>query len=438
MLEAPETSYAPKVTAGTRGAAGPRDGAAGKREPGAKAPVRRRVAEAAGPQLRRDLTDDYARAQTESAARPRTMRFTGLRFRLRGGVPKSVTGRVVAGAVALACVVGFTAVVWEARSYLLHDPRLVVTSSSAIQITGNSHLTRPQLLSIFGEDVDRNLLTVPLAERRVELEQLPWVQHAAVMRLLPNRIRVAIVERTPVAFVREGGHIGLVDASGVLMDISPDAMESDRLDKDGAAQAQAASRYSFPVVTGVQASDPLSTRAARMELYQRFLADLDAGKEKLSTTLSEVDLTSPEDVKALIATGGAEILVHFGDDDFLERYQRFQQRLPEWRAQYPKLASVDMRYERQVVLEMAPGSAVPAAADEAATAKASAPVAAAKPAAKSGVKPTAKKVAVKPVKPVAKAVPVPPAGGHLQTAFDVHAKPGTAARPKTSSQAGPQ
>jgi cell division protein FtsQ len=51
--------------------------------------------------------------------------------------------------------------------------------------------------------------------------------------------------------------------------------------------------------------------------------------------------------------------VHFGDEKYLERYHQYQAHLAEWRTQYPKLASVDMRYERQVVLEMQPGTAVP-------------------------------------------------------------------------------
>jgi cell division protein FtsQ len=50
---------------------------------------------------------------------------------------------------------------------------------------------------------------------------------------------------------------------------------------------------------------------------------------------------------------GSDIQVHFGDSDFLARYRSYQQHLPEWRQQYPHLASVDMRYENQVVLDMA-------------------------------------------------------------------------------------
>jgi cell division protein FtsQ len=97
-----------------------------------------------------------------------------------------------------------------------------------------------------------------------------------------------------------------------------------------------------------------------MKIYLGFVRELDSGGEKVSGKLSEVDVSNPEDVKALLAdAGGADVLVHFGDEKFLERYRRYKAHLAEWRSQYPKLGSVDMRYERQVVLEMQPGAAVP-------------------------------------------------------------------------------
>jgi cell division protein FtsQ len=173
------------------------------------------------------------------------------------------------------------------------------------------------------------------------------------MRLLPDRVRVAIVERTPVAFVRQGRQIGLVDAHGVLFDL-PSAEEG-----NGAA-ARRGPQYSFPVLTGISAADPQSTRAARMRIYLEFMAALDAGGDGISHKLSEVDVSNPEDVKAIMPDEGsnADILVHFGEEKYLERYHQYQQHLAEWRAQYPRLASVDMRYEQQVVLEMQQGTPV--------------------------------------------------------------------------------
>ncbi len=390
------------------------------------------------PALRRDLGDDLAvprrrgtvsAVQAASGYQPEEFaprRTGGLSFRLQAGLPRSVFGRVVLAVAALTALGGITAAAWEARSMLLHNPGLVVRSSSSIQVTGNQHLTRAQLVGIFGGDVDRNVLTVPLEQRKAELERLPWVEQATVMRLLPNKFRVAIVERTPVAFVRQGTSIGLVDAGGVLLDMASDGDAPLRND------------YSFPVVTGLSQADPLSTRAARMQLYLRFVQELDAEGAGISKNLSEVDLSNPEDVKALLPDGHSTILVHFGEKDFRHRYDLFEKNLPEWTTQHPKLAAVDMRYEHQVVLEMAPGAAVSSSepnADstpgKAGTGKA--PAGKLVPVGKPVFKPKMK------IKPAAVRIPAAPqaaSGGHLQTSFDV--KPKAVDSPARRAQAVPQ
>ncbi len=375
------------------------------------------------PNLRRDLADDFAPGLSQDPRRRNVVgrratdldpaleptvadrRSRGLRLRVRGRLPKSLAGRLFAVITVLAMfgAVGFG--LWEARAAMLRDPRLSIASSDAIQISGNNHLARAQLLSVFGDDVDRNILTVPLVTRRAQLESMPWVEHATVMRLLPNSVRVAIVERKPVAFVRQGGAVGLVDANGVLLDMSPDN-PADHV-------------YSFPVVTGIDENLPAGTRAARMKVYLRFTSALDAGSEKVSKKLSEIDLTDPEDVKALI--DGTGVLVHFGNGDFLKRYQRFEQNLPDWKTRYPKLSSADMRYEREVVLEMAPGSTVPVAG--APPAQAAAATAAAAPVAPKKVVAAKRPV----VKAPAKAKPAAAGSGgkgHLQQAFNVPRKAG--------------
>ena len=92
-----------------------------------------------------------------------------------------------------------------------------------------------------------------------------------------------------------------------------------------------------------------------MAVYLRLMAELDADGKHNSEQISEIDLTDPEDARVLMPEQGADILAHFGEDHFLERYQRYQAHIAEWRQQYPHLASVDLRYEQQVVLQMASG-----------------------------------------------------------------------------------
>jgi cell division protein FtsQ len=353
------------------------------------------------------------------------IRRPGLRLRFHGGlVPKTLLGRILGVCALLVMAGACVAAGLYIRSFVLHDEHFLVSSADAIQIDGISRLSRPQLLSVFGEDVERNIFNIPLTQRRAELESLPWVEHATVMRLLPNRIRVSIVERTPVAFVRQGSEIGLVDANGVLLNLPGPDLSGTDLDEASSQQTNARdlAKYSFPVLTGISAADPLSTRAARMKIYLNFIAALDAGGEKVSQMLSEIDVSSPEDVKAVIpdtAAGGADVLVHFGDGRFLERYQLYQQHLAEWRAQYPRLASADMRYERQVVLEMAQSTPADALSDESSTTPTTADTRAASMPAPVPPRPAPAAKSKSPAKPLAK----PTSVAHSATIAHAATKP---------------
>ncbi len=255
--------------------------------------------------------------------------------------PASTVGRVLLALSAIVVLSGFTTTGVMFKHYLERDARFRIAGTSHIQATGLTEISRAQMLPVFGEDIGRNVFFVPINERRKELEAIPWVEHATVMRLLPDQIRVNVVERQPVAFTRHGQQIGLVDANGVLLDMPASTMTEHH--------------YSFPVVTGINPGDKPASRQARMAMYGRLMAELDANNQHFSEQISEIDLTDPEDARVLLPAQGTDILAHFGEDHFLERYQRYQAHIAEWRQQYPKLAAVDLRYENQVVLEMASG-----------------------------------------------------------------------------------
>ncbi len=262
--------------------------------------------------------------------------------------PASTVGRVFLTVTALLVLGGMTTVGLVLVHYLERDARFRIAGSCNIQAAGLTELSRADLMPVFGEDIGRNVFFVPLKERRRQLEQIPWIEHAAVMRVLPDQIRVAVVERQPIAFTQHGQQIGLVDANGVLLSM--------------AAKTMAERHYSFPVVTGLDPGDSAESRKARMAVYLRLMAELDADGKHYSEQISEIDLTDPEDARVIMPEQGSDILVHLGEEKFLDRFERYKANIAAWRQQYPHLKSVDLRfdhYDDRVILQMASGAETP-------------------------------------------------------------------------------
>jgi cell division protein FtsQ len=253
----------------------------------------------------------------------------------RGPLPSKKAANRVKIALIVMMILGAVGVVWAGlQRYGMHSWRFQLESSDNIEVSGNDHVSRSEITHVFGGDISRNVFAVPLDQRKAELEKVPWVESATVMRILPNRLRVNIVERKPVAFAQVGSRVQLIDAHGVLMEMP----------------FSTTTKYSFPVIVGMNENEPLSTRSARMKIYSELVKQLDAGGEQNSRTLSEVDVTDPDDVKITVDDPDGAVLVHLGSSNFADRFRVYQTHLKEWRQQYQRLESVDLRYDRQVIL----------------------------------------------------------------------------------------
>ncbi|HET7440119.1 MAG TPA: FtsQ-type POTRA domain-containing protein [Terriglobales bacterium] len=250
----------------------------------------------------------------------------------RGPIPKQAALGLKWSLLALVVIVLGSVTVGAVYHYGEHSWRFRVESSDNIEIAGARNVTHAQIMEVMGGDIGRNIFFIPLAQRKAQLEQIPWVESASIMRFVPNRLKVEIHERTPVAFARVGPRIWLVDSVGTLMELP----------------ATAKKKFSFPVILGMSSGESASTRLARMKIYNELVHELDAGSARYSQDLSEVDLSDPEDVKVSVAN--PEVLVHLGSSNYLERYRIFIAHLREWTQQFDKLQSVDLRYERQIVV----------------------------------------------------------------------------------------
>ncbi|MGA8501948.1 MAG: FtsQ-type POTRA domain-containing protein [Candidatus Sulfotelmatobacter sp.] len=250
----------------------------------------------------------------------------------RSSLPKKTANRLLWAAVAAAlCFVMALAAAWLYR-YGERSWRFRVESSDNIEVAGMQNVTKAQIMEVMGADIGRNIFFIPLAQQKAQLEQIPWVESASVMRFVPNRLMVEIHERTPVAFARVGPRMSLIDAGGTLMELT------------------AKHRYSFPVILGMNPGEPLSTRAPRMKAYEEMVRELDSGGARYSQDLSEVDLTDLEDVKVRVNDPAGDVLVHLGSSDYLRRYKIYVSHAQAWRRQFQKLESVDLRYDNQIIV----------------------------------------------------------------------------------------
>ncbi len=274
----------------------------------------------------------------------------------RGALARKTASRVKVVAVVALVLAALGAGIYEARAFALHSGRFRVRSEKDIELAGDAPNSRTQIMEKMREVVGRNVLQISLSERKQELEKIPWIETATVSRLLPNRLRIVVQERTPVAFIALGGRIALIDAQGVVMELPPGVPDN----------------YSFPVILGMTESEPLSTRAPRMQTYTRLMHELDGGdggpqaKTQYSRDLEEVDLSDPEDVKVTAKGGSGPVLLHLGNENFLPRFMVFLSNVQKWEQDRGKLESVDLRYGREVILNpdmsAAPPSPPPAPA----------------------------------------------------------------------------
>jgi len=221
--------------------------------------------------------------------------------------------------------------------YLLYAPQMLLLKPDQIEVSGNHIVAREDVQKLFVADRNRSVLRIPLDKRRRQVQELPWVEDASVQRILPNHLRVLITERTPVAFCRNGAELLLIDAHGVLLD-RPEGED-----------------YRFPIVTGLAENMPREERGKRMQTYQEFIKDADLVKPGSADRISELDLSNPRDLKAVVTGLGSgpdaqAVTVHFGPSDFTGKYRMLVENFAQWQANAGPVRSIDLQYSRQVVV----------------------------------------------------------------------------------------
>lgn len=221
--------------------------------------------------------------------------------------------------------------------FALHSPQMLLLKPDQIDVTGNRIVPREEIQKLFVHDRNRSLLQIPLDTRRSQVQEVSWVEEASIQRILPNRLRVEITERTPIAFFRNGGELTLIDAHGVLLD-RPEGED-----------------FHFPIVTGLSENMPRDERETRMKTYRDFMKAIELVRSGSADNVSELDLGNPRDLRVVLSglassSDSQAVTVHFGQSDFTNKYRLLVENFSQWQANAGHVQSIDLQYAKQVVV----------------------------------------------------------------------------------------
>ncbi len=233
------------------------------------------------------------------------------------GLPADV--RLMNATAALFALVGVLAIAVVAALWMAQQP---VFALRAIRIDGD--VARNSASTIRANAMPHlagNFFSLDLQEAREAFESVPWVRHAVVQRIWPNRLAVRLEEhRAAALWATEEGEDKLVNSFGEVFEANPGDVDEDEL----------------PVLRG-----PEGSSARLLALYRKLqpvVQPLDMRIEELSMS-GRGSLTAELDGGAAIAIGRGE------DDEVVARLQRFVATLPQVIAQHQRpLVHADLRH----------------------------------------------------------------------------------------------
>ena len=103
------------------------------------------------------------------------------------------------------------------RSGLSHQIAEAGFKLRVVEINGRNHITHEELINALGLQKNEPILSINLTKKRKKVEQLGWVERAFLERILPDTLRLSIIERKPVALLQtQKGH-QIIDQNGQIL-----------------------------------------------------------------------------------------------------------------------------------------------------------------------------------------------------------------------------
>lgn len=177
-----------------------------------------------------------------------------------------------------------------------------------IEVQGESRASADDMEALVKREVTKTgVWQADLNELSAKLERLPWVRRAVVSRVLPDGIRVRVLERQPRAVIRTAaGRFIWVDEDAVMLG---EMLPADQLPPF--------------FLRGWNEDEGELARKENIDRVETFMAlrrDWDAAG--LSERVSEVNLIDLRDVRAQLAEDDSQIEVRLGSQDLGKRLKQ--------------------------------------------------------------------------------------------------------------------
>ena len=213
-----------------------------------------------------------------------------------------------------------------------------------VELQGNSRASAEQVQALIRREVSRTgVWKADLNDLASRLERLPWIRVAVVSRVLPDGIRVRLLEREPAAVVRtSAGRLHWVDGDAVLL-----------------GQMLPTDQMPAFFLRGWNEEETEAARKENIDRVERFLdMQREWGAAGLSERVSEVNLADIRDVRTQLAGDDSQIEVRLGATDFGKRLKQALEVLDEQRQtpRGPFISYVDLTQGKHAIVGFLSGA----------------------------------------------------------------------------------
>lgn len=278
-----------------------------------------------------------SRSSRSAAAQPRGfVQRPARRGSSTGGRTRDFSPRALYGYVpsALKLVLAIVTVVTLIIGYRVASSASLFQVRS-IDVSGASRTSAAEIESLTRRAVARTgVWRADLSAISTELERLPGVRRAVVSRVLPDRLRVRVSERVPVAVVHtSAGHFFWVDEEGVAL-----------------GEMKAADTVPAFFIRGWNEDGTEEARKENVERVQRYVeVSHEWNALALSERVSEVNLIDLRDVRAQLSGNDSQIEVRLGGQELGVRLKLALDALDQYRQRGSSITYLDLQTGRIVI-----------------------------------------------------------------------------------------